>query len=188
MNEKPENRICSRSELREWLETEKKLYLGDGIACCIKKRLLYDHDYAIWKFIRALRICEYHYNANHKLRYVIWQNYKNHIGESLGITAWHNTIGRGLRIWHYGSVIINGHSMIGSGCQLHGNNCVGNNGINNESAPHIGNNVEIGVGAKIIGDIYIADDVKIGANAVVVKSCMTKGVTLVGVPAHEVKK
>lgn len=185
---KTEERICSRSELKKWLKIEKKLYIGDGLTNYVKKQLLYDHDYAIWKFVRALRICEYHCNTNHKLRYVLWQNYKNHIGQGLGITAWHNTIGIGVRIWHYGSVIINGHSIIGSGCQFHGNNCVGNNGMNDEGAPHIGDNVEIGVGAKIIGDIYIADDVKIGANAVVVKSCMTKGATIVGIPAHEVKK
>lgn len=68
----------------------------------------------------------------------------------------------------------------------HGNNCIGNNRKEDERAPHIGNNVEIGVGAKIIGDIYVVDNVKIGANAVVVKSCFTNGATLVGVPAHEV--
>lgn len=71
-------------------------------------------------------------------------------------------------------------------CQLHGNNCIGNNRKEDERSPHIGNNVEIGVGAKIIGDIYVVDNVKIGANAVVVKSCFTNGATLVGVPAHEV--
>ena len=71
-------------------------------------------------------------------------------------------------------------------CQLHGNNCIGNNRKEDERAPHIVNNVEIGVGAKIIGDIYVVDNVKIGANAVVVKSCFTNGATLVGVPAHEV--
>lgn len=41
-------------------------------------------------------------------------------------------------------------------------------------APHIGNNVEIGFGASIIGDVTITDDVKIGAGAVVVKSCLKK--------------
>lgn len=54
-------------------------------------------------------------------------------------------------------------------------------------APHIGNNVDIGVGAKILGGIEIADDIKIGAGAVVVSSFTTKGATLVGIPAREVK-
>ena len=56
------------------------------------------------------------------------------------------------------------------------------------AAPVIGNNVDIGVGAKIIGDITIADDVKIGAGAVVTKSCLEKGATLVGIPAKPVKR
>lgn len=101
----------------------------------------------LWKFVRALRICEYHYNAS-------------------------DLVGR---FWHYGSVIVNGHAKIGKNCQFHGNNCVGNKGVLDEAAPRLGDNVEIGVGAKIIGDIYIADGVKIGANAVVVKSCYNKG-------------
>ena len=46
-----------------------------------------------------------------------------------------------------------------------------------------GDRVDIGVGAKIIGDITIADDVKIGAGAVVTKSCLKQGATLVGIPA-----
>lgn len=80
------------------------------------------------------------------------------------------------------------HAKIGKNCQFHGNNCVGNKGVLDEAAPRLGDNVEIGVGAKIIGDIYIADGVKIGANAVVVKSCYNKGATLVGIPALEVRK
>ena len=54
-------------------------------------------------------------------------------------------------------------------CQLHGDNCIGNNGIT-LAAPRIGNRVDIGVGAKIIGNIEIADDIVIGAGAVVNKS------------------
>lgn len=47
----------------------------------------------------------------------------------------------------------------------------------------IGKHVYIGPGAKIFGDIYIADDIAIGANAVVNKSFTTPGITVAGVPA-----
>ncbi|WP_223847722.1 hypothetical protein [Bifidobacterium callitrichos] len=43
----------------------------------------------------------------------------------------------------------------------------------------------IGPGAKIFGNIYISDNCKIGANAVVNHSCQTVGATLVGIPAKE---
>ena len=95
------------------------------------------------------------------------------------------TCGKGLHIWHYGSIIINGYAKIGENCTLHGQNCIGNNGKSNE-APVIGNNVDIGAGASIIGNIKIADEIVIGAGAVVNKSFFRKGAILVGIPAHEI--
>lgn len=105
----------------------------------------------------------------------------------LGIIIYAGTCGRGIRIWHYGSTIISGDAKIGEDCVFHGQACIGNDG-SGTAAPVIGNRVDIGVGAKIIGDITIADDVKIGAGAVVTKSCRETGVTLVGVPAKIVTK
>ena len=50
-------------------------------------------------------------------------------------------------------------------------------------APKIGNNVYIAPGVKIFGEIEIADDVALAANAVVNRSVTQKGVTVGGVPA-----
>ena len=41
----------------------------------------------------------------------------------------------------------------------------------------------IGAGAKIIGGVTIADRIKIGTGAVVAKSFLASGTTIVGVPA-----
>ena len=54
--------------------------------------------------------------------------------------------------------------------------------------PIIGNNVYIGPGAKIYGNIRIADNIAIGANSVVNRSFETPNITLAGVPAKEVSK
>ena len=54
-------------------------------------------------------------------------------------------------------------------------------------APVLGNNIFVGAGAKIIGGITIGDNVKIGANAVVVKD-LPSNVTAVGVPAKIINK
>lgn len=59
--------------------------------------------------------------------------------------------------------------------------------VNSNKAPIIGDNVDIGVGAKIIGPVRVADNVKIGANAVVTKSCETPSAVLIGVPAKAIK-
>ena len=49
--------------------------------------------------------------------------------------------------------------------------------------PELGDNIYLGPGCKIFGKIKIADGTKIGANAVVNKSCICKDSILVGVPA-----
>lgn len=166
------------------LKEEKKLYISNNLNY-LKLMLLRDQDYYLWKYIKYLRYTEYYYRKGNKILYELFQRRKNILGARLGITIWHNTIDKGLKIWHYGSIIVNGHAQIGRNCSFHGNNCIGNKGVNDERAPLIGDNVDIGVGACIIGPIYIADNVRVGANAVVTKSCYNKGATLVGVPAKE---
>lgn len=88
-------------------------------------------------------------------------------------------------IFHTGNIVVNGYSRIGKNCKLHGDNCIGNNGIS-EATPRIGDRVDIGVGAKIIGDIEIADDIVVGAGAVVNRSFLTPGIVIAGIPAKEI--
>lgn len=120
-----------------------------------------------------------------KVMEFIYSRRKNKLGNTLGFYINPYTLGAGTVIYHHGSIIINSDAILGCGCKLHGNNCIGNDG-KSLKAPRIGNNVDIGFGASIIGNITIADDVQIGAGAVVVKSCLRKGARLVGIPAKEI--
>ena len=54
--------------------------------------------------------------------------------------------------------------------------------------PTLGNNVDVGVGAAIIGGINVADNCIIGANAMVNKSFMKCGSIILGIPATELSK
>ena len=141
--------------------------------------ITHEDHYLIWKYLYFLRREE---GAANKLTAYYWRRRKNDLGAKLGIIIYAGTCGKGLRIWHYGSTIISGDARIGVNCTFHGQACIGNDG-SGTAAPVIGNNVDIGVGAKIIGDITIADNVRIGAGAVVTRSCPVKGATMVGVPA-----
>ncbi len=58
--------------------------------------------------------------------------------------------------------------------------------IKSEGCFRIGNNVYIGPGARIFGDIEIADGIAIGANAVVNRSFLEPGITIAGVPARKI--
>lgn len=95
-------------------------------------------------------------------------------------------LGEDIKIWHQ-NVVINPYAEIGDCVVFHGNNCIGNNGKNIKACPKIGNNIEIGYGAIIIGDVVIADNVIIGAGSVVTKSVLEKGAIVAGVPAKIIK-
>jgi len=91
-------------------------------------------------------------------------------------------IGGGLRIWHFGGIILNPNAVMGENCTLRPGVVIGI--LNSDDdVPIIGNNVDIGVGAKILGAIHIGDNVKIGANAVVITDVPDNS-TAVGIPAR----
>lgn len=154
----------------------------------LKDRLISSESYIIEKYIRLLRKDEY-YSAKRGLinKFIAFtiKRRRNKLGHISGIHIPNYTFGNGLKICHF-NIIVNGNAKIGNNCKLHGNNCIGNDGITG-LAPTIGNNVDIGVGAIIIGDIVIADGCRIGAGAVVTKSCLVPDTTLVGIPAKEIK-
>jgi serine O-acetyltransferase len=102
----------------------------------------------------------------------------------LGFTIPLNVFGPGLSISHFGTIVINKHAMIGANCRIHPGVCIG--GLKGK-APRIGNNVYIGPGAKIFGDITIDDNVAIGANSVVNKD-VPMSVTVAGNPAKIVSE
>ena len=103
----------------------------------------------------------------------------------LGFSIPINVFGPGLSIAHYGTIVVNSAARVGKNCRIQeGVNIGATNG--QRSAPKIGDNVFIGTGAKIIGDVTVASDVAIGANAVVVKSITEQGTTWGGVPARKI--
>ena len=95
---------------------------------------------------------------------------------------------KGLMIWHIaGGVVINMNARIGKNLTLHGNNCIGNDGIHPDKAPRIGDNVHLGFGASVIGDVFLADNIWVAAGAVVVSSCYEPGIVIGGIPAKKIK-
>jgi serine O-acetyltransferase len=91
------------------------------------------------------------------------------------------TIGPGLRIHHFGGIIVHAKAVVGEGCTLYHGVTLGDLG-GWGGAPRIGQHVLIGAGAKLLGQIDIGDHCRIGANAVVLTSVPPRCVA-VGVPA-----
>lgn len=98
------------------------------------------------------------------------------------------TIGKGLFIDHGMGVVIGETSIIGDNVLLYQGVTLGGTGlVQGKRHPTIGNNVVIGGGAKVLGNITIGDNSYIGANAVVIKDVPPNS-TVVGVPGRITKQ
>lgn len=177
--------INTRKELKEWLKYEKSRYNISFIDIITREQSVY-----IWKYVKCLRKSEYYRNKQKKylwLLYCFWRLRRNNIGRIVGIEIRENCCDKGLLIWHGGSIVINANAKIGKNFTVHGANCIGNNGID-DNAPTVGDNVDLGYGASIIGNVVIGNNIRIGANSVVVKDCIQDNVTLAGVPGGIIYK
>lgn len=147
----------------------------------------------VWKYQILLRKYEYYLNNQdinlfHKLLYVYYKFRSYRLGIKLGFDIPPNVFGAGLRINHFGNIVVNEKVKIGMWCDI----CQGVN-IGTTSSddgrllvPSIGSNVWIGPGAKIFGDIQIGNGAIIGANTVVNKGVPANS-TAVGVPSKIIK-
>jgi serine O-acetyltransferase len=102
-------------------------------------------------------------------------------GVTIGVAA---KIGRRLVIEHSGAIVVHGNTVIGDDCIIRQGVTIGNRRMDRPmEAPRIGNRVNIGAGAKILGAVQVGDDADIGANAVVITD-VPAGALAVGVPAR----
>ncbi len=181
-------------ELKNIIENEKKLYMPyvKNRKDFLMAKFMHEESYEIFRWIKELRISEYYAKERdekggllNKVRCLFHGRKMTKYGNALGYFISTGVLGKDVKIFHRGNVIINYRSVIGDGCKLHGDNCIGNNGSTTD-CPVLGKNVDVGIGAKIIGGVTIADDIKIGANAVVTKSFLEPGITIAGVPAKKI--
>lgn len=127
---------------------------------------------------RAMRFCQ-----THHLKIVAFILYR------LNVLIAHAVIGRGAEIGP-GLVILHSIGIVVNSSVRAGRNLVLEHGVTigaeKGKSPVLGDNVFIGAGAKVLGDIRIGSDVKIGANAVVLTD-LPDGATAVGIPAKVVR-
>lgn len=140
-------------------------------------------------FLKSLRSLEYHFNTPglyHKLLlpFVYWRYLK--LSQKAGISISKNSCEKGLTLYHFGSIVVNAATRIGRNCCIMNNVNIGAN-AGSSKAPKNGDNVYIGPGAVIYGEIEIADGCYIGANAVVNKSFLEPHAVIAGVPAKVIK-
>lgn len=181
--------ITNKKELISYIRQDRKMNgrPADRSLFDIIKEFIYPNQIAVLRYMRKL---EYYTNAKpygwQIMRFVYDYKYRK-ASRLLGYSIAINTCGPGLSLPHYGTIIISGHSRIGNNCRIHA--CV-NIGASagNELAPQLGDNVYIGPSSVLFGDIRIANNVTIGANATVNKSIQEEHVVIAGTPATIVKR
>jgi len=111
---------------------------------------------------------------------MLYRKVRNTYGIELPYTV---KLGRRVIFEHQHGIVIHGYCEIGDDCYIRQGVTIGNRYLDRPlEAPKLGDRVNIGAGAKILGDVTIGNDVNIGANAVVLKD-IPSGMTAVGIQA-----
>jgi serine O-acetyltransferase len=93
-------------------------------------------------------------------------------------------LGQRLFIDHGMGVVIGETAVVGDDVMLYHGVTLGGRSLNRgKRHPTLGDRVTVGAGAKVLGPVWVGDDVQIGANAVVVKD-VPAGAVAVGIPAR----
>lgn len=132
-----------------------------------------------------LRKSEYHLNAGHRLPYLLYRAQLYMVQNRYGLHIPLNCCGKGLHIMHLGPILINSNAVVRENCSLHINTGIVAGGTNDD-VPVLDKGVVMGIGAVALGKIHIAENVAVGANAVVNKSVEEKDIAVGGVPAKKI--
>jgi serine O-acetyltransferase len=104
------------------------------------------------------------------------------LSRKLGFSIPINTLGKGVHIPHYGTIVINSRAHVGEYSVLNIGVCIGRHPGGKDLVPTIGKCVFLAPGVKVFGKVNIGDGCLLGANAVVTKDIPAHKLA-VGVPA-----
>ena len=156
------------------IKQDLKNYQGDWAAQGFWVMLVY--RFGRWRYtiknVLVRKICSFIYKFLYKLVQIL-------TGIEMPCEA---EVGDNFLIDHFGGIVISGYAKFGDNCRLRNGVVVGLKNVTEPCAPQIGNNVDIGAGAKILGNIKIGNNVNIGANSVVLTDVPDNAIA-VGVPA-----
>ena len=144
-----------------------------------------------WKFQKRLRKLEYYTNCKKGLVFKIYRYYLEYkykkLSIQLGFSIPKNAFGPGLSIPHYGNIVVHSRAKIGANCKIHSGVNIGASS-GSALAPKLGDNVYLGPGCKVYGEIEIGNNIAIAANASVGKTFLEENIVIGGIPAKKIKE
>lgn len=128
-------------------------------------------QYPLIAWQRGMRRTEYIVNTRRGrlwLPYVLFRKILfNRESTRLSLEIPLNVFGPGLTVAHFANIVVNGNARVGRNCRLHPGVCIGELHDRN---PVLGDDVYLGNGAMVIGEVSIGNRVKIGPHALVRES------------------
>ena len=141
-------------------------------------------DY-IMQFLESMRKLSFYSGQSNslssKIFMVYWARKYKRLGIKLGFSIGKDTLGYGVVIPHYGTIVVGGSNQIGSFAVLHTSTCITANG------KVIGDGLYLSTGAKMTSKIVLGNNVSVGANSVVNKSFEEDNIMIGGAPARKIK-
>ncbi len=145
-------------------------------------RAIATHRFGVWRMTVNPKILRAPLSMIYRHLY---RKCRNQYGIELPYTA---SLGRRVVIEHQHGIVIHGQCVIGDDCIIRQGVTLGNKTLDRPTdAPRLGNRVNVGAGAKVLGLLNIGDDATIGANAVVVKD-VPPGALAMGIPAKNLSR
>lgn len=179
--------FSTKKELKEVINVERRMN-GKGLSGALVDSIFQRPAYLITKYLKHLRYLEFYQIRGGIISKLFWlyhYYHKTRLSYKLGYQIPPGTCGKNLILYHYsGGIVINAQARLGDNCKLYPGLVVGSTP---EGVPTIGNNVWIGPGVKIVGKIFIGDNVIIAPNSVVQKN-IPSNVIVGGIPAKVIKQ
>lgn len=176
--------IKSKKELDFYIKADRMM--NRGVFCwSIKQKLLHllFPDY-IMSYLKAMRCVSYYRGlggALSKIMFVLYYRKFQRLGMKLGFSIGCDTLGYGVVIPHWGTIVVGGSNRIGNYAVLHTSTCLTDDG------KIIGDAVYISTGVKIVSKLKLGNGISIGANSLVNKSHDGDNAMLAGMPAKVIK-
>ena len=185
--------IQTKEDLRYYISRDRARY-NVSTKRLLLGWFLHGEAYRSIRYLKALRHWEYYINNKkrglfYKIMAILYMLKVKRLGNLYGIKISPNACAPGVRLIHLcGGIIINAKKV--------GENLTTNTGCvvgkKNNELPSIGNNVDLSVGSKIIGNITIGDNVIVAPNSVVIKdvpdNCIVSGVPAIIIKRMEPKE
>lgn len=162
-------------------------WMADLRRCGVRRPFLKEQSiWAIWIYRFGRRIDRRPPGIRKRVLSVVYWMLFRIIETAVGISLPKSAcIGPGLRIWHFGGIFVHGDVVMGANCTLRQGVTLGNR-AENGPVPAIGNDVEFGAYAQVLGAVRIGNGCRIGAMAVVLED-VPDGATAVGCPARVIQ-